>query len=74
MRKISYLLLITITATIIVTSCGKKAATEAKYIPKDVTAVIVVDPLSLKEKMSKGNMSVDSFLLPFQNPFLILHI
>jgi len=66
MRKISYLLLITITATIIVTSCGKKAATEAKYIPKDVTAVIVVDPLSLKEKMSKGNMSVDSFLLPFQ--------
>ncbi len=66
MHKISYLLLITVTATIIVTSCGKKAATEAKYIPKDVTGVIVVDPLSLKEKMSKGNISVDSFLLQFQ--------
>jgi hypothetical protein len=66
MHKIFYLLFITITATTIVTSCGKKAATEAKYIPKDVTAVIVVDPLSLKEKMSKGNMSVDSFLLQFQ--------
>jgi hypothetical protein len=66
MHKIFYLLFITITATTMVTSCGKKAATEAKYIPKDVTAVIVVDPLSLKEKMSKGNMSVDSFLLQFQ--------
>jgi hypothetical protein len=66
MRKIAYLLLITITATTIVTSCGKKAATEAKYIPKDVTAVVVLDPLSLKEKVSKGNMSVDSFLLQFQ--------
>ncbi len=66
MHKIPYLLLITVTATIIVTSCGKKAATEAKYIPKDVTGVIVVDPLSLKEKMSKGNISVDSFLLQFQ--------
>lgn len=52
---------------IVMVSCGKKAPKEAKYIPKDATAVLVVNPKSLEDKMKKGNLTIDSFIKKFQS-------
>ena len=47
---------------ILLSSCGKKTPKEAKYIPKDATFTLVVNPKSLEDKMKKGNISIDSFI------------
>ena len=51
---------------IIFASCGKKAPNEAKYIPKDATIVIAIDSKSLGDKMSKGNIPLDTFISRLQ--------
>jgi len=58
------LLLIT-TVVITLASCGSKTPKETKYIPKDATAVVVVNPKSLEDKMKTGNLSLDSFVNKF---------
>lgn len=50
-----------------VTSCGKKTPTEAKYIPKDASSVVVINPKSLDEKLKSGNLSLDSFINRFKS-------
>ena len=52
---------------VILSSCGKKAPKEAKYIPKDATVTFVVNPKSLEDKMKKGNLSIDSFIKKVQD-------
>lgn len=66
MTKNLRFLLSLLTVAIIVSSCGKKAPTEAKYIPKDAAYTIIVDALSLQEKMKKGNVGVDSIIAKMQ--------
>lgn len=56
---IRYTLLLAITAFLI-TSCSKKAPKEAKFIPKDATFVMAVDPGLLQSKLDKGNVNLDS--------------
>lgn len=47
---------------VLVTSCGSKAPKEARYIPKTASAVFVLDPGSMKDKLQKGGISVDTLL------------
>jgi len=53
-------------AVILLSSCGKKAPKEAKYIPKDATFAFVVNPKSLEDKMKSGNLTLDSLMKKFQ--------
>ncbi len=66
MRKNLFSLLSFLTVITLIASCGKKAAKEAKYIPKDATAVVVVNLESLEGKMKKGNISMDSLIKKVQ--------
>jgi hypothetical protein len=56
---IRYTLLLAIT-TFLITSCSEKGPKEARFIPKDATFVIAVDPGSLQSKLDKGNINLDS--------------
>ena len=65
--KKNFLYLLSLTTMIIIfASCGKKAPNEAKYIPKDATIVIAIDSKSLGDKMSKGNIPLDTFISRLQ--------
>ena len=50
------------TVLLVLASCGNKAPKEAKYIPKDATVVLAVNPKSLEDKMKQGNLTIDSFV------------
>ena len=54
------------TMIIIFASCGKKTPNETKYIPKDATIVIAIDPKSLGDKMNKGKIPLDTFISRLQ--------
>ncbi|MDE3236139.1 MAG: DUF4836 family protein [Bacteroidota bacterium] len=43
-----------------ITSCSSKGPKEARYIPKDASVVLAVDPGLLQEKMKKGNIDIDT--------------
>lgn len=62
MQKQAFPLLGLSVLIIFLASCGSKAPKEAKYIPKDATAIFVVNPKSLEDKMKAGNLSIDSFV------------
>jgi hypothetical protein len=51
-----------LTAIVLLSSCGKKAPKEAKYIPKDAAYTMVVDVKSLHDKLKKGNLGIDSII------------
>ncbi len=67
-KKISQILFI-VAVTIIISSCGKKAPKEAKYIPKDASAVVVVNPKSLEDKLKSGNLTIDSLMNRYKDIF-----
>jgi hypothetical protein len=46
----------------LLTACGNHAPKEAKYIPKDVSAVLVLDPKSLHEKLEKSGINMDTLI------------
>ena len=56
----SFLLLIVIAVTI--SSCKNNTPKEAKYIPKDVGFVVVVDPNQMQDKLQKGGINMDTLL------------
>jgi hypothetical protein len=47
---------------VVLTSCRNNAPKEARYIPKDASAVFVVDLKQMQDKLQKGGISVDSLL------------
>lgn len=61
MKFFKQLLVISIVAVVLY-SCSKKTPTETKYIPKDASAVVVVNPKSLEDKLKSGNLTLDSFI------------
>lgn len=65
----NYFLLAVIAITIMVTSCGKKAPTQAKYIPKDASLVLVFNPATLEAKLKEGKLSYDSIANVFADEF-----
>ena len=46
----------------LLTACGNHAPKEAKYIPKDVSAVLVLDPKILHEKLEKSGINMDTLI------------
>lgn len=46
----------------LLTACGNHAPREAKYIPKDVSAVLVADPKNLHEKLEKSGINMDTLI------------
>lgn len=46
----------------LLTACGNHAPKEAKYIPKDVSAVLVLDPKSLHDKLEKSGINMDTLI------------
>jgi hypothetical protein len=67
MRKNFVQLVLLVTVISVLASCGKKTPTEAKYIPKDASGVLVVNPKSLEDKLKSGNLTIDSFVKHLQN-------
>jgi len=55
-------LLLMMSAAFILASCGKKAPAEARFIPKDVSTVFVLNAEQLEEKLEKEKLSVDSII------------
>ncbi len=62
MKQLSLYLSITCVVLLTLSSCSNKAPKEAKYIPKNTSIVLSVDPLQMKEKLQKGGISIDSLL------------
>ncbi|HNE92929.1 MAG TPA: DUF4836 family protein, partial [Chitinophagaceae bacterium] len=62
MNKIISTLSLLVTIIVFTTSCGKKAPSEAKYIPKDATSIVVINQKTLEEKLKSGNITLDSFI------------
>ena len=60
MRKYFPQQLFIVAIILLITSCGKKAPNESKYIPKDASMVVVVNPKSLEDKLQSGNLTFDS--------------
>jgi hypothetical protein len=46
----------------LLTACSNHAPKEAKYIPKDVSAVLVVDPKNLHDKLEKSGINMDTLI------------
>ncbi len=46
----------------LLTACGNRAPKEAKYIPKDVSAVLVADPKNLHDKLEKSGINMDTLI------------
>ncbi len=46
--------------SVALTSCKNNAPEEAKYIPKNATFVLAIDPLQMQDKLEKGGINMDS--------------
>ncbi len=46
----------------LLTSCNNQAPKEAKYIPKDASAVLVIDPKNLHDKLEKSGINMDTLI------------
>ncbi len=62
MKQFSFSLSLICAVLIILSSCSNKAPKEAKYIPKNTSIVLSVDPLQMKDKLQKGGISIDTLL------------
>ncbi len=62
MKRISYSALLILLTALLFAACKSKGVKEAKYIPKDASVVLVLDPQQLQDKLQKGGISVDTLL------------
>jgi hypothetical protein len=46
----------------LLSACSNHAPKEAKYIPKDASAVLVLDPKSLHDKLEKSGINMDTLI------------
>ncbi len=46
----------------LISSCNSSAPKEARFIPKDATAVLVIDPKNMEEKLEKAGISIDTLI------------
>ncbi|MEN9684967.1 MAG: hypothetical protein RLZZ28_753 [Bacteroidota bacterium] len=49
-------------AAFILASCKNNVPREAKYIPKEASLVLVLDPQQLQDKLTKGGISIDTLI------------
>lgn len=62
MKSIVRLGWVMLVASAMLTSCKNNVAKEAKYIPKDATAVFVLDAGQMQDKLQNGGISTDSLI------------
>lgn len=55
-------ILAVIVIAVIFTSCSGGGPKEARFIPKSSSAVIVLDPGAMQDKLTKGGISIDTLL------------
>ncbi len=46
----------------LISSCGSNAPKEARFIPKDASAVLILDPKNMEEKLEKSGISMDTLI------------
>ena len=51
-----------IVIAVVFTSCSGSGPKEARFIPKSSSAVIVLDPGAMQDKLTKGGISIDTLL------------
>ena len=62
MKKVFQYVVVAFVAATLITACGNKALKQTSLIPKDATAVFVLDQNAMTEKLKKGNFSMDSIV------------
>ncbi|HVZ24514.1 MAG TPA: DUF4836 family protein [Sediminibacterium sp.] len=62
MKSFAHILLVSCTALLLFSSCSNKAPKEARYIPKDASLVLSIDPGQLKEKLQNGGITIDTLI------------
>jgi hypothetical protein len=65
MKKLLNLLLPAVVFAVVLSSCKSNVPKEAKYIPKDASVVLVLDPEKMQDKLQKGGISVDTLINRF---------
>jgi hypothetical protein len=62
MKKILQSSLLLLFVTLVLTSCKNNVPKEAKYIPKDASFVMILDPEQMQDKLQKGGISIDTLI------------
>ncbi|MEO6639259.1 MAG: DUF4836 family protein [Ginsengibacter sp.] len=62
MKNLFRPLLLALLVTMALVSCRNNVPKEAKYIPKEASVVLVVDPQQMQDKLQKGGISIDTLI------------
>jgi hypothetical protein len=62
MKKLWSSTLLVLLFALALTSCKNNVPKEAKYIPKNASVVLVLDPQQMQDKLQKGGISVDTLI------------
>jgi hypothetical protein len=62
MKKILHSSLLILFIAMALVSCKNNVPKEAKYIPKETSLVMVIDPRQLQDKLQKGGISIDTLI------------
>lgn len=62
MKRVVYQALLVFLFVASLTSCKHEVPKEARYIPKEVSFVLALDPGQMKDKLQKGGINVDTLL------------
>jgi len=62
MKRILHTGLVSLTVILLLTACGSKAPKEARLIPKNAVAVASINAYTLKEKLAKSGITIDTLL------------
>lgn len=62
MKRIIFHFVMTVSVLTVLSSCNNHTPKEAKYIPKEASFVLVLDPEQLQDKLQKGGIGMDTLL------------
>lgn len=62
MKRVVYQALVAFLFVVTLPSCKHEVPKEAKYIPKEASFVLALDPGQMKDKLQKGGINVDTLL------------
>ena len=62
MKQISRTSILLLLIAVAFTSCKNNVPKEAKYIPKEASFVLVLDPQQMQDKLQKGGISIDTLI------------
>jgi hypothetical protein len=62
MKKIMHSSFLVIIFALVLSSCKNNTPKEARYLPKDASFVLVLDPQQMQDKLQKGGISIDTLI------------